>query len=470
MKFTWKMIVAMSLLLALALSINGALIIGESFSSQLNAAFAESQKELRLLTLTLQTLTDSRNAMTFQPQTEDVLLATLRQDVLQQNYDFRLLTEDGSLFYQSQGGNISALDYDEAAQCGAQCETRLLRADSAAFVLSRQRVEIFETCYIIECCVDVSAVFSAGENNLRFTRQVLLGMLAVCVAVTAGFALVLTRPLRRISRAARQLSDGHYDRRVTVRTKDELGQLARDFNSMADSLERKIAELNDAVERQKEFTASFAHELKTPLTSVIGYADTLRSRQLRPEQQTEAADYIFREGRRLEAMSFALLDLFALEREQPKLRPCSLSRLVQEAADSAAYLCAQKNISLEIRVAEHTCQASPELLKTLLFNLLDNARKASQAGSTVRICGELAEDGYRLSVIDRGCGIPAESLARITEPFYMVDKSRARADGGAGLGLALCQRIAQVHGLHLIFSSEVRKGTSVTLLFGGGAK
>lgn len=420
-----------------------------------------------MLTLTLQSLTDSRSMLTFRADNNDTLLTALRQEVLQQNYDFRLLTEDGTLFYQSQDGNISALSYDAAAQCGETLETRLLRTDGgAAFVLSRQRVELFDTVYIIECCAETE-LFAENDRNLRLVRQALGILLVVCIAVTTVFSLVLTRPLRRISRMTRQIADGHYDSRIHLRSRDELGQLAQDFNVMADSLERKIAELHDAVVRQKEFTASFAHELKTPLTSVIGYADTLRSRRLTAEQQTEAADYIFREGRRLEAMSFALLDLFALERKQPELLPCALVRLVRETAESCAYLYAQKNISIELCVAPFTCHASVELMKALLYSLLDNARKASSEGSTVRILGKMAAGGYRLSVIDCGCGIPADCLAHITESFYMVDKSRARAEGGAGLGLALCRRIAELHDLRMEFDSEVGRGTTATLIFGG---
>ena len=141
--------------------------------------------------------------------------------------------------------------------------------------------------------------------------------LGVGAAAAALWASLLTGPIRKLSRSTRSVAGGQYSRRVRVRSKDELGQLAEDFNHMAEALETKIRELAEAARRQRDFTASFAHELKTPLTSVIGYADTLRSRELPREQQLEAVGYIFSEGKRLEAMSFSLLDLFALERSQP---------------------------------------------------------------------------------------------------------------------------------------------------------
>ena len=293
--------------------------------------------------------------------------------------------------------------------------------------------------------------------------------MVVCVGLTTAFTLVLTRPIRRISRTARQLSQGHYEKRVKVSGDDELQLLARDFNAMADSLQKKMDELSDALQRQKDFTAGFAHELKTPLTSVIGYADTLRSRELPRPRQIQAADYIFREGKRLEAMSFALLDLFALDRKAPEFTMISVTEEVRQTAESCAYLLRRDGIALERRVQEATLYVSPELLKTLLYNLIDNARKASRQGDSILLTGERTESGYRLSVRDRGCGMEPEELTRITEAFYMVDKARARGQGGAGLGLTLCQKIAVVHHGHLEFRSAPNEGTEAILLLEGGA-
>ena len=116
---------------------------------------------------------------------------------------------------------------------------------------------------------------------------------------------------------------------------------------------------------------------------------------------------------------------------------------------------------------EQELNGVPELLQTLLYNLIDNARKASEEGSIIRLYARQVENGFRFSVRDNGRGIPQEALARLTEAFYMVDKSRARAEGGAGLGLALCRQIAELHKTSLIFESEVGKGTCVSFVLGG---
>ncbi len=462
MKFTWKMIVAVTILLALALSLGSYLLVSDVFSAQLDAAIEDSQKELRMFTLTVQALVVGQSVFSFQKQPDELLQSILREGNLSQSYQFRVTDADGKLIYLTSG--IALLP---TGDCGESMETTVVREGETVYLLSRQKTTLLERTYTMEVCEEATSIFTAARDNLRRSRLIMAAILVVCTLITSLFTVVLTRPIRRISRTAKQFSAGHYERRVSVRSKDELGQLAQDFNAMADSLEHKIWELNDAVERQKEFTASFAHELKTPLTSVIGYADTLRSRQLPPRLQMDAANYIFKEGRRLEALSFALLDLFALEKEAPELVPCHILRLVQETADSAAYHLRQKRISLEIRVEDCTLPLAAELFKTLLYNLIDNARKASDEGSVILLRGLRTEAGYSLSVIDRGRGIPADQLKRIIEPFFMVDKSRARAEGGAGLGLALCQKIAEVHHARLSFRSEPGNGTAVTLMFGG---
>ena len=202
----------------------------------------------------------------------------------------------------------------------------------------------------------------------------------------------------------------------------------------------------------------------------IGYADTLRSRTLPSEMQFEAANAIYTEGKRLERMSFALLDLFALERSEPSFSRVQTGALAASVQKSCEYRLARQKQSLQCDVEEAAVWGEPELLRTLLLNLLDNAHKASPPGAVLQLRGRVVPSGYLFCVIDPGRGIPPEELSRITDPFYMVDKSRARAAGGAGLGLTLCRKIAEVHGSSLRFESVVGEGTRVSFLLKGEQK
>ena len=226
--------------------------------------------------------------------------------------------------------------------------------------------------------------------------------------------------------------------------------------------------LEAAARRQEDFTGSFVHELKTPLTSIIGYADMLRSRSLDEDRRFKAASYIFSEGKRLENLSLALMSLLLVGHSAADARPVNMRRLCQEAGRICQPAMHAKGLTLSVRAEEGLLRGDAALLQTLLQNLLDNARKAADSGQVV-LSGKSTEGGYRVTVADQGRGIPEGELNKITEPFYMVDKSRSRAEGGAGLGLALCKKIAALHGGELRFESREGRGTTVTVELGGVA-
>ena len=209
---------------------------------------------------------------------------------------------------------------------------------------------------------------------------------------------------------------------------------------------------------------AFTHELKTPMTSIIGYADMLRTAQGDPDEQREAAGAIYHEGRRLEDLSQKLLALLALGGGELQLHPLDLAALwprLRAACPGA---------NLQTPPGPCTVQGDADLLLDLFYNLVQNAVKASAPGAPIAIACTQQGGSVTVSVTDCGCGIPPQEIPRVTEPFYMVDKSRARKQGGSGLGLALCQRIAAAHGGTLEIESRQGQGTTVrvTLPKGGG--
>lgn len=283
-------------------------------------------------------------------------------------------------------------------------------------------------------------------------------VLGAAALVTALLAARLTRPLAVLTEAGAQIAAGDYARRTALHTGDEIETLSRSFDAMADAVQEKIADLQADVQRREDFVGAFTHELKTPMTSIIGYADILATMQTDPAEQREAAAAIAHEGRRLEALSHKLLALLGLSEEALTLTAVPLDSLWPRlrAACPAAVL--QTPPPPAPIVA-----GDAELLLDLLCNLVQNAVRAAAPGSPVALYCSQSGDAVTLTVADTGCGIPPEELPRITEPFYMVDKSRARRQGGSGLGLALCRRIAAAHGSALQIESEPGKGTRVSV-------
>jgi len=233
-------------------------------------------------------------------------------------------------------------------------------------------------------------------------------------------------------------------------------------------LERSIENLENVAARREEFIGSFAHELKTPLTAIIGYADMLRSKEMAPKSRFTAAGYIFSEGKRLEALSLKLMDIIVAGKQEFEPKRFEVGYFIRSVAAVTVPSLSNDGMTLDMRWEPGEIMVEPDLFKTLMINLVDNARKAGHKGSVVELFGKAENGGYALYVRDHGRGMPKEELSKITEPFYMIDKSRSRAQNGAGLGLALCQRIAELHGTKLEYESEEGEGTTVRILLKGG--
>ena len=314
---------------------------------------------------------------------------------------------------------------------------------------------------------DVTPVFSARADQYALFQRILIALTVLAGVLSGGLSYLLTRPLRSLTASARRLGEGDYKERAVLHSSDEIGELGREFNRMADRLEENIDKLREAVERQETFTGSFAHEIKTPLTSIIGYADLLRARSTEDELSLEAANYIVQEGKRLESLSHKLMELFVLKKQDFVLRRIHSADFAASVRAAVLPALVRADVRFTMAVENAYLTVEPDLLKTVFYNLIDNARKALPAGGKILFRGKRLPDGYQFTVQDNGRGMPKEELSRITEAFYMVDKSRGRSEGGAGLGLAICAEIVSLHHGLLQFESEPGAGTTVTVTLRG---
>ena len=200
------------------------------------------------------------------------------------------------------------------------------------------------------------------------------------------------------------------------------------------------------------------------MTSIIGYADLIRTQSLDEEETMSAANYIFSEGKRLESLSLKLLELQVMQNQMIRRTKTDVSGLIGSLLRHLRPVYADAHIRLQCRCEPGEAMLDADLVSSLLINLLDNAGKAMEQGGNICVVSDWTEGFCRIRVMDNGCGMPPEALRHITEAFYRVDKSRSRAQGGAGLGLALCEQIVRLHGGTLQFASRVGNGTCVTAL------
>lgn len=310
---------------------------------------------------------------------------------------------------------------------------------------------------------DISSVIDTQKRMIGYFQRVYLAVLCISFPVIFLLTRAVTAPIKRVGKAARRIAGGEYSERINTRGKDEISELAADFNQMAAQIEEKMAELSDVARQKEDFVANFAHELKTPLTSVIGYADTLYQRDLPREEVKNAAEYILKEGMRLEALSMKLMDLFVLDKQEFVLEETSVREMFQNLEQGLEPLCKKHDVRLHIDMEDGYLKVDYDLFKTMLLNLADNSLKADCRD--IWIDGKHERDCYRVTIKDNGRGIPQGELGRITEAFYMVDRSRSRKQHGAGLGMALVSKIVAVHGAKMVIKSDGKTGTAIEIAF-----
>lgn len=299
-------------------------------------------------------------------------------------------------------------------------------------------------------------------NTYFLSLTIVFAAFSVVVLV---FSNHFTKPIRKLSQATRSFANGNYKSRVKVKGNNEVAILSKDFNQMAKQLEENIIQLEENAHKQEEFTAAFSHELKTPLTSIIGYADMLRSMEMSKEDTFMSANYIFSQGKRLERLSLKLLELLYIDKQEIIFQKINAQIFSTQIQTMTEKLLQTKGIDLSVNVENGTFYGEPDLLLSLFSNLIDNARKAANEHGKIILEGIKTDFGYSFYLKDNGRGMPHEEIHKITEPFYMIDKSRARKEGGAGIGMTLCKKIIKLHNADWNIQSTLGVGTQITISF-----
>jgi signal transduction histidine kinase len=264
----------------------------------------------------------------------------------------------------------------------------------------------------------------------------------LALAVSIALARTVTGPLAALGAAAEDIASGNYSRRVTYTAKDEVGVLGQAFNRMAEAVERTR-------KLQRDFLANVSHELKTPLTSLIGFSQALVDGSLHTEaERNRAATILNEEAHRVLRMAQELLDMARVESGQMSLRvqPVDLGWLLEQEIDIVRRRAEERNLVLALTVPPDLppVQADPERLHQILDNLLDNAVKYAPAGSTVRVGADI-EEGLVVAHVINPVGSHPPDPEHMFDRFYRADPSRSSAGAGVGLGLSIAKELASAH-------------------------
>lgn len=461
MKFSTKLFLSVSVIISLTLACFCTAAVSYNFRPSMQQAYDNALLELRTVRMSLQ--------LAIHTEGEAKALEKLTEQLWQVSYGKKLGLYDGQgnlLYSNSAQRDLKKRKVDLPEQTGESVSFQP-GTDVGFYELTTQsRFSVGEQEYCLVLIQSADPILERLNNQLSIFRYLYLAVITVVLLVLFVFTRLFTKPVQTLVSATRRLSQGQLDQRVTIRTGDEITQLGQDFNQMAQSIQEKVNSLHQEAVNKDTFIANFAHEIKTPMTSILGYADLIyRTPEIAPEVK-EASEYILNESLRLEALSHKLMELYVVDKQDFVLTEVFLPDFIDSLVHTMAEALERKDATLELSVEPVYLSVEEDLFSSLITNLIDNAVKA---GAThLLLDGRWDSGNYLISLRDNGCGMEEQELVHITESFYMADKARSRSQHGAGLGLALCEKIARLHHTTMVFTSTKGVGTTVTMRMEGG--
>lgn len=461
MKFKHKLVLCMVVLLGLSFGLGGTILIHRSFKTSLSSTIDSDLLNYESIQSTLLIAVDTNSVSSYIDMSNIINQLSAqgnsnRKNIILRNSDMEVVSIMNSSF-----------TYKEMKPSDENtCNSIIWRENNNYYLqlcssmdINTENLDISQ----MDIVYDITSVYAARAQEQNTFRLLLIAIFVVGSITSMIAASLLTKPLEKLSSLAQHISHGDYSARLHIHSGDEIEALANDFNNMADTIEDNISELHFSMEKQEQFMGSFAHELKTPMTSIIGYADLLRSQNMSEDETNEAANYIFSEGKRLESLSLKLLDLLVVKNQETILTPTDPALAVRNVINVMKPELAKEHITLKSSCRKGCCMMDIDLFQSLIINIIDNARKAIDDNGLIHVAGTVRDDNYVIIIKDKGRGMPPEEITRISEAFYRIDKSRSRAQGGAGLGLAICSKIAEIHQAKIKYKSAVGRGTVVTI-------
>jgi len=310
-----------------------------------------------------------------------------------------------------------------------------------------------------------SEAATVDEKKDEFIRRLDLSLLLIAIGTLmvafifgAILSRTITRPIRELTKATHEMAGGKFGQRVPVRSQDEIGELASSFNKMNDDLGRSF-------NLRKQMTADIAHELRTPLSLIIGHAEAVHDGVLPPTK--ENFEIIREEAERLEQLvnDLRILSLADAGELSVDFQPVDVNKLLGDIQTHYMTPFNQKRITLNLQSAPGilTANLDPVRFSQVLTNILDNALRYTPENGRVVMAVKQNVDQVEISIQDSGEGVTSEEAAHLFDRFYRADASRTRDEGGSGLGLAIAKSIAEMHKGKIWAESEKGKGLKVII-------
>ena len=369
-----------------------------------------------------------------------------------ENFRITLIDKDGNVLYESDADQMTMtnhLDRPEiksAAETGTGSDTRFsdtLGTEDHYYALR------LDDNSILRVSIQTDSIIALFERSLLIIMFIIIGIITVSLIASVKLTEKLIAPLKRIPEM------------LEKNTPVTEGDMYPEVIPLVEEIRNAR---NAQSEMRQEFTANVSHELKTPLTSISGYAELIESGMAQGADSVEFAGRIKKESARMLDLIGDILRLSELDStdDAPLDEEVDLRAVAEDCKERLSQQAQSRGIRITVIGEKATVKGSRTEISELVYNLVDNAIKYNRENGNI----EIKTHDKELTVSDTGIGIPKESIPRIFERFYRIDKSRSRAKGGTGLGLSIVRHIAEHHGARIDVDSTLGVGTSITVTFG----
>lgn len=378
--------------------------------------------------------------------------------------NFEILNEDKDLIAGNfDFGNLSKRKELKALKLNRR-NYIIREVDKKTYIFVSSNIILKNRQYIFSCAKNIQSLYDENFSQILFLLKMNIVITIILVGMTYISSKYLMRPIKALIESSTEISKGSFENQIEVVTSDELGILTKNFNKMSNSLKINFLKMQEMINERERFIRNFTHEIKTPLTSIIGYSDFLRRIEYDQKNFSKSLEYIYNEGKRLELLRSKMMDLILSENNKAELELGSVKEKIEIAIDSMRLVLKEKDIQIEIIGFDFEIKMEKNLFVTMITNIIDNSIRASDNHSKIVV--KLIENERKIEIIDYGIGIERSKLAKIKEPFFVGDASRKKKDnGGFGLGLSIVEQIVRIHFAKIEIESEINKGTSIRILF-----
>ncbi len=459
MKLWLKIFLSILILSLSSLFISTYFVIRKNHNSNLSREQERSLNELELIRSSLESNVD------FAVSSKEAMTALISR--YGEYYEQKGI---GLLLYQKEGYLYNRLNSLKASQYEALLSVKpdnkmvqvLTGKDGKYILVSDLLSEKSNTVLLYSR--NINEIYESRNQSIRLTLYLSVILSLLLGIFSYVYTRFITRPFKKLQGSAAVIAEGNYSIRLEE-TDKEFAPVAAAFNQMIENIGQHTRELENRARERQEFIDDLSHEMNTPLTSIQGYSEFLLTANATEEQRYLAAQSIHKDAKRMREMYTKLMNLTFIREHAVETEEFSVDELVNSVRESLFISFKQQGIQLITENQLKMIKGDKTLLEMLLTNLLYNSQQATGSGGMVILRTYMEGSAPIFMVEDNGCGIPKDKISEIIKPFVRVDKSRSRKTGGAGLGLALVQRIATLHQAKLIIESEYGKGTRVIVQF-----